>query len=56
MGDNNSGTGSNDPIPFSAPLNEKSAQGPGGSGSVIPVTIAAFIGALVGAAVGTQLG
>ncbi len=49
MGDNNQGSGGNDPIPFAAhlPTEKKS--------SVIPVAIAAFVGALAGAVVGAQL-
>ena len=49
MGDNNQGGGGNDPIPFAAslPVEKKS--------NVIPVAIAAFVGALAGAIIGAQL-
>ncbi len=48
MGDNNTGQ-KGDPIPFSAPLPAEKKT------SVIPVAIAAFVGALAGAVVGVQL-
>ncbi len=49
MGENNQSGGGNDPIPFSAPLPTEKKN------SVIPVAIAAFVGALAGAVVGAQL-
>lgn len=55
MGDNNSTQGDT-PIPFAAPIPDKRSPEGGGKNNLIPVAIAAFVGALAGAVVGSQLG
>ena len=54
-GDSNSGNSGNDPIPFAAPIPTNAPIPTKKKENMVPVAIAAFVGALAGAIVGSQL-